>query len=225
MNSKTMFKIEKVINVGVQDLHEWEDNPVKRVNIPDKELRQSLEDDGMAVDTIAVIPNGKGYIVVDGNRRLRLAKELNLKGSFMAKVYSKNVDRVALAIKLNGIGTAWDRQTYTQFVANHPERIDLLPKRYRLNTKKMYDMLGDDYDWFAKNCKPNAFDWGVQLSNYIGMGEDEEFVKRTVLWVGRYKLVGAVRRAINEGNPAKHVIKKAILDNKPLRVSVVVADE
>src|SRR5688572_22525028 len=110
-----MFKIDKVIGIDVKDLHEWKDNPVKRQAIPDRELRKSLEEHGMNVDTIAVVPNGKGYIVVDGNRRLRIAKELGLDGKFLAKVYPKGTDMVSLAIKLNGVGTPWDRQSYAQF--------------------------------------------------------------------------------------------------------------
>ena len=214
-----MFKIEKVIHIDVGDLHEWDDNPVKRKSIPDDELRRSIEEHGMTVDTIAVVPNGNGYVVVDGNRRLRIVKELGMSGKFLAKVYSKSVDKVALAIKLNGIGKSWDRQSYTQFVIGHPERLDDLPKRYKASTKRMYDLLGKDYEWFALNCSPNAFDWGVHLAKYIGKGENDSFVKKTVLWVGRHRLVREVRRAI-DGGASKSMVERAILNDKPLKLTV-----
>jgi hypothetical protein len=214
-----MYKIEKVIEIDIKDLREWGDNPVNRRDIPDNELRQSLENDGLMVDTIAVVPNGTGYVVVDGNRRLRIAREIGTEGKFLAKVYSKDVDRLALAIKLNGIGKAWNRQAYTQFVVGHPSRIDLLPKQYRSSTKNMYDLLGNDFRWFALNCRPNAYDWGVQLANYIGKGDDESFVKKTVLWVGRYKLVREARRAI-DSSASKSMIEKAITNDKPLKIIV-----
>ena len=130
---------------------------------------------------------------------------------------------VKLAIKLNGIGNAWDRQAYTQFVIEHPERIDILPKRYRSSTRKMYDLLQDDYRWFALNCRPNAFDWGVQLAKYIGRGEDADFVRKTVLWVGRHRLVREARKAIDSSAPKK-MVEKCIMTDKPLKTVLVSGD-
>lgn len=215
-----MFKIEKIIEIDVKDLNEWVDNPINRQSIPDLELRNSLEKDGLMVDTIAVVPNGVGYTVIDGNRRLRIVKELGIEGKFMAKVYNRDVDKISLAIKLNGIGNAWNRQAYTQFVIGHPERIDLLPKRFKSETKKAYDLLGKDFKWFALNCRPNAYDWGVLLAKYLGRGDDEEFVKKTVLWVGRYKLVRQARQAL-DSLASKSMIEKAILADKPLKTTVI----
>jgi hypothetical protein len=217
-----MFKIEKVIEIGIKDLHEWQDNPIKRQAIPDKELKKTLEEDGLLVDTIAVVPNGKGYIVVDGNRRLRIAKELGLEGGFLAKVYPKNVDKVALAIRLNGVGTPWDRQSYVQFVIGHPERIEELPERYRKDTKKMYELLGKDYEWFAMNCKPNAYNWGYELVKYLGMVGDEKFLKKVVVWVGKHKLVREVRKAIDSRAPRKMILNCIEKDN-PLKITVTAA--
>lgn len=216
-----MFKIEKTIEVDMKDLHEWKDNPVKRQAIPDNELRKSLEEDGLGADMIAIVPNGKGYIVVDGNRRLRIAKELGINEKFLAKVYSKDVDKVALAIKLNGVGTPWDRQSYTQFTVGHPERIDKLPERYRSDTRNMYELLGKkDYEWFAMNCKPSAYNWGIQLAKYLGEFGDEAFTKKTVMWVGRHKLVREARRAI-DSSASKSMLKKAIMQDKPIYIKVV----
>jgi hypothetical protein len=172
------------------------------------------------VDTIAVVRNGSGYVVVDGNRRLRIAREIDPSGKFLAKVYPKDVDMVSLAIKLNGIGKAWNRQDFTQLVVGHPEWIEYLPGRYRPSTKRMYELLGNEFKWFALNCRPNAFDWGVQLTNYIGKGDDEKFVKKTVLWVGRYKLVREARRAI-DSQASKSMIEKAIVNDKPLKITVI----
>ena len=214
-----MFKIEKVININIKDLHEWLDNPVKRQAVPDSELRKSIEEHGLTLDTIAVVPDETGYLVVDGNRRLRIAKELDLNGEFASKVYSKDVDLTSLALILNGTGKAWDRQTYTQFVINHPERIELLPKRYKLSTKLMFDLLKTDYEWFALNCRPNAFDWGVELAKYIGKEKDDEFVRKTVLWVGKHKLISEARRAI-DSFASQEMIEKAIIEDKPLKLVV-----
>lgn len=216
-----MFKIEKVVGIDVKELQEWGDNPIKRKDVPDEELRQSIKDYGLTVDTIAVVPNGKGYIVVDGNRRLRIARELGINGKFLAKIYSKDTDVVSLAIKLNGVGRAWDRQSYTQFVVGHPERINLLPKRYKQSTRRMHELLKGDYEWFVSNCKPNAFDWGVLLADYVGRGDDEAFVKKTVLWTGKHKLVREVRKA-REGLASKKMIEKAILQDRPLRFNLTV---
>lgn len=217
--NKSTFAIDKVASINIGELHEWKDNPIKRQSIPDQELRQSIEEHGLTVDTMAVVPNGKGYIVVDGNRRLRIARELGLKGNVLAKVYPKEVDMMALAIKLNGIGTSWDRQTYVQFVVGHPERIDVLPKRYRVDTAQMYELLGKDFEWFAMNCKPNAYNWGVQLVKYLGKADDLAFTKKTVLWIGKHKLVRETRRAI-DSSASKQKIIKSILANKPIRVTV-----
>lgn len=214
-----MFKIQKVIEVDIKDLKEWGDNPVNRRNIPDAELRKSLEENGTMADTIAIVPNGNGYVVIDGNRRLRIAKDFSPGGKFMAKLYAKDVDKVALAIILNGIGKAWNRQAFTQFVIGHPDRIEIIPKQYRSSTKAMCDLLGSDFKWFALNCRPNAYDWGVQLANYLGKGDDEKFVKKAVLWVGRYKLTREVRRAIDT-SASKSMIEKAIANDKPLKIIV-----
>lgn len=212
-----MFKIEKVIEVDMKDLKEWNDNPGNRKDVPVGELRKSLEENGTMADTIAIVPNGTGYLVIDGNRRLRIARELGINGKFLAKLYAKDVDKVALAIILNGVGKAWNRQAFTQFVVGHPDRIDLIPKQYRSATKRMYELLGNDFRWFALNCRPNAYDWGVQLANYLGKGDDDKFVKKTVLWVGRYKMVREVRRAIDT-SASKPMIERAIANDKILKI-------
>ena len=103
--------------VAIENLIEWIDNPFKRSTISDSDLAESIEKVGIKQPLAAVQRKNK-YLVVDGNRRLRIALRLGIKKLFV-NVYDDE-DPVNLAIILNTTGRGWDQQTIGQLVAMHP---------------------------------------------------------------------------------------------------------
>jgi len=65
--------------ITIDKLVEWEDNPFKRQIITDSELEESIEEFGIK-QPLAVIKIGENkYLIVDGNRRFRIALRRGMK--------------------------------------------------------------------------------------------------------------------------------------------------
>ena len=68
----------KTLDILTVELVEWLDNPFKRSQISDKDLAESIEQVGVKQPLAAIKKDGR-YLIVDGNRRLRIARKLNIK--------------------------------------------------------------------------------------------------------------------------------------------------
>lgn len=212
----------KILDVNVNELDEWSENPFKRSTLSDEELYASIEDVGI-LEELAVVPQQKKYIVIDGNRRLRIAKKIGLK-SLSVKVYYEFSDKpLKLAIELNTRGRPWDMQTVGQFVAANPQAMHDIPVRYSQKIKPMIELLNGDFATFIKYYPPNAYIWGMKAASYVGRKDDREFCKKAVFWVGKHKLNKLVRLATDLNTPPGD-IEKAILKDKPLRQKVISSD-
>ena len=215
------FEPERIEKIEVRELHEWEGNPVKRGELPYSELKARIEAYGLA-GTIAVVPNGKGYIVVDGNRRLKIIKEIGRTSPVMAAIYDRSIDLNELALTLNGYGIAWDLQTAGQVVAQTPEAMEMLPKNWKSALRPMVDLLGDDYAHFITNYAPASYAWGRKAAIYAGKKRDREFIKKAVIWCGKHKMNHMVRRLTDLGVSPK-MIETAILKDKSLVMKPAIA--
>jgi hypothetical protein len=210
--------ITKSMYVKVDNLSEWQDNPEKRSQISDRDLEMSIREEGVkkALDVISLNGNGK-FLVVDGNRRLRIAKRNGIKELY-ANVHDDS-DPVKLAVTLNTRIAPWDQQTLGQLVATHKDALHIVPDRYRKMLVAITELLGDDYQDFILNYSPNAFIWGMKVASYVGRKDDRDFCKKAVLWVGKHKLIRLVRQAIELGTPPGD-IERAVRLDKPLRFTV-----
>lgn len=168
-----MFTIDRLDEIETKQLHEWKDNPVQRYVVSVDALRADVETKGLA-SPITVVPNGKGYIVVDGNRRLKLARDFGI-DVMKALVYAKGTDIIALAMSLNGFSAVWDLQTMGQLVADNLERLEVIPERHKKELLPIITLLGSDFKSFITSHKPAAYQWGMKAARYIGEKEDKEF--------------------------------------------------
>lgn len=200
--------------VNVSDLILWHLNPLKREKIPQK-LIESIKAEGV-LQPLAVVPkrNNK-YLVIDGNRRLRVLQELGIESVDVLIYYG--IDAVKLAIILNVFVGPWDQQTLGQLMADEPDAVDLIPGPFSGKLKKMQHLFGSEYKEFIENYTIAAFDWGMKLASYVGKKQDEEFCRKACLWVGENRMARRIRALIEWGIPPAEV-HKAVENNLKLQV-------
>jgi hypothetical protein len=209
-----MYKVTKFDYVPTENLVEWRDNPVKRGQVSIKSLQESIESNGIA-SPLAVIKKNGMYLVIDGNRRLRVARTLSIP-KLPANLYAPDVDPLLLAITLNADTAKWDQQTVAQLLANHPHLIDSLPARYVSRVKPIMELLGDEFTEFIQKYSPNSYIWGIKAANYVGRHDDLKFKRLAVMWCGKHKQINTIRRATDAGTPPS-VIEDAVRKDKPLK--------
>lgn len=211
-----------ILDVHVSQLKEWSDNPVKRSRISDKELSDSIKAYGVKQPLTVVLYNG-GYLVVDGNRRLRIAKKQGIES--LPVVVCNNDDPVALAITLNTTVRAWDQQTVGQLVASHPEAAQYIPDRYK-NLVGCMRLLGDDYLAFIREYGVNAYNVAIRLAKYLGRYNDKEFCKKVVLWVAKHKMIRLARNVVDSKQDGSCFSKfeEAIELDKPIVLKMEIGE-
>ena len=203
----------KTLDILTVELVEWLDNPFKRSQISDKDLAESIEQVGVKQPLAAIKKDGR-YLIVDGNRRLRIAGKLNIK-QLPVNIYDDE-DPVKLAIILNTTGKGWDQQTLGQLVASHPEALSVVPRRYSGKIQGIMTLMGDDFKHFITNYSPNAYDEGMRAAAYVSRKDNKEFCKKAAFWVGKHKMTRHIRNAIGYNIASPADIEKAIMDDKPL---------
>ena len=198
------------------ELLEWKDNPVKRSKISDKDLEDSIRENGVKKALDVIKQNGR-YLVVDGNRRFRVARRLGVPELYVN--LHDDSDPVRLAVLINTNGSQWDQQTLGQLVSAYPEALAAVPANYRKRLASMIALLGDEFADFITNYSPNVYVWGLNVAACVGRKDDKEFAKKAIFWVGRHKLLRIIRQAIDVGTPPAE-LEKAIRQDRPLRFAI-----
>lgn len=184
----------KTLLVSLSQLEEWEDNPGVRHTLSDSELQDSIVKYGIK-QPLATIPKNDLYLVVDGNRRVRIAKRLNILKVWI-NVYDKKEDIHELAIILNCTGRCWNSQAVGQLAAVHQAIMPIVPKRLANKLLGAMRLLGEDFTDFIQQSSLSTYDYGMQLVSYLERRDDKDFCKKAVLWVSKHKMGYIIRVAI-----------------------------
>jgi len=200
--------------VPLDELKIWDANPLKRCQASDKELETSVREVGIK-QPLAVLEKGNYFLVVDGNRRLRIAQRLGLK-SVPVIVYH-NEDPYELAVILNTIVRPWDGQTIGQLVANNEDILPRVPKRYRLKLEGAIHLLGyEGFQTFIQVHSLNTYDIGMRVARYVERGGDPDFCRKAVIWVGNHRASLFVRMAMEADINPKVLLKAVLKNEKPI---------
>lgn len=207
----------KTLHVYLNQLDEWTDNPIKRSQMPDSELVDSISKIGVK-QPLAVIRKGDRYLVIDGNRRLRAAARLGIE-SLLVNVYDAKEDPHELAIILNTTGRPWDSQAVGQLVADHQHVVSTIPKRLRNKLLGAMRLLGEDFADFIQHSSLSTYDYGMKLASYLEQRDNRDFCKKAVLWVSKHKMGYIIRVAIMLSvSPAE--IREAVDSDIPLTITL-----
>jgi hypothetical protein len=201
--------------VAIENLIEWIDNPFKRSTISDSDLAESIEKVGIK-QPLAVVQRKNKYLVVDGNRRLRIALRLGIKKLFV-NVYDDE-DPVNLAIILNTTGRGWDQQTIGQLVAMHPDSINTIPRRFSNQIKSCMAVMKEKYPEFIQNYSVSCYQEAIRAASYVGRRDDDKFLTKAAFWVGKHRMSRLIRNSIEYRITSPSEIEKAIVTDKPLKV-------
>lgn len=204
-----------LIYTSIDNLVEWKDNPIKRAKLSDSDIRDGLTQFGF-IDALDVQLTSDGkYLVIDGNRRLRIARDINLT-SIPVIVHDADQNPIWLAFQLNMVGAKWDGQTAAQLIADYPECFVYLPKRIQPRIKGIMNVLGDDFKRYIREYSINTFDLAMQAASYVGRREEEEFCKRVAFWAGKYQVTRKLRLYLEEKS-SPTILERLIEQNKPIK--------
>lgn len=218
--------VTKVVEVKIEDLQPSPFNPHGRVK-PDRirGLVADIEAAGGVIVPIVVMENlnGKGkkkYTIIDGHRRWVAAREL--------KQTTINAIVVGDAENLYDL---WSDLNRNPRKINQPEwmevyhrgfPIDKIPHPIAKNILKLREVAGAEL--FAalveKGRSPYVYRHLTQVSHYVGMGDDLKFLRLVLEWFETHQQQFAVRRFMGSGLDPD-ILKKHILDNTPLKITLI----
>ena len=200
--------------VPVDGLVMWKGNPVKRSEISTDALEESISNDGI-LQPLTVI----GNLVIDGNRRLRIANKLGISRVHVIS-HPKDTDPVRLAVILNTTGKSWDVQSMAQIAANHSGAIEYMgSKSNRGLIRKCMRVMGSQFKKFVdKYSVSTHFAYAYRAAKFLEEGKNDEFIRKTAWWCGKHSMTTLLRDGMYDGRINKKALRSRIENDEPLTI-------
>ncbi len=207
----------------------WDKNPPQRKTISDRRLEKSISNRGVLVDVLVVAVEGVGgkteLMVVEGNRRLRIAQRMGLKRLPYKRFRPHGKEEfteeelLGAVIDINMAMDKWTMQALAQLSRDAPAAMELLPERTRFTITRAQKTLGEDYGDYVEQYALSAIDVGARIAAYMQVPETSlAYRKRIVYWVAKHKMTRRALAAVLMKVSVK-ILHEAIDEDKPLMLS------
>lgn len=208
--NKTVLR--KIVKVG--DLKEAAYNPPNRTSAErTRELEDSMELVGM-LHPITITPENT---VIDGHRRLAVAKRLKW------KEVECNVIHNAAEEVYASVNTTPRRMSGNDALGVWLKEPRAVTYRADKAFSKMAEVIGRDMvkKIYAAKCSMRVYRTAVSIARYCDDSTDET-IREVTAWLLDFAAIGHVMKALDAGvNPKK--IMKAVRDKQPIKLRLDVA--
>lgn len=190
-------------------------NPARRVNRGSLSgLMISIQKHGI-LEPLALTWN---QVLADGHRRLACAKMLDMKDIPVAIHKELMLDAPALWVVLNAESMSLTPAQWMDAVSHGlPLSTPGFPESMRKRITRLKELLGDSIieDLVEAGRSPNILDTAERVVRFCGRKDDEDFLRKTLLWL---VLVGnsfSVKNAIVEEIPVD-ILEEAISEGRQI---------
>lgn len=194
-----------IVEVAPAELHAAPYQPASRteLNAALSKLQKSIKNDGLQYPPLVIRKaDGNGYTIIDGHRRVRVARELMWPK--ISVIVSSQGDAKRLFAAVSG---ASKPLSATEWIHVHLGGGALPPGQTATCIKRIDHEMGREFlvEMAQKGLSPQVWNFASKLLKYLNLSEDE---KPAILrWLVKHKLTRPALAAIQMDTAPDRVIK------------------